>query len=525
MRHLVLASLLAGCSTESKPKDEPTPEPATRETEQAGRVAAASSRVGTQDQRLQLFDELMDKTRRREAFSELKNERLGLDYDAAAKRLRPLFAKASTDGELFYALVQLSNARRDRHLKVKTVAGGLEVPEAGQPPREAPVKFLPSYGSETIFVADVAKDLPEPRPGLGDRVLEVNGKPIDVWLDDHEQWFRFSTIDNLRWQQAAYLNRDRYGLGPPHVLDVMRLKLLSSRDNQPYETELGYEEAKSITWEGNADPHYTGFEEAVGTGSATLFVPSDDRPIVVFQWHGFRPSLPADLDTLMAYAQRHALLDHDVIVDTTYGRGGAGSAWALARLSPKRFKGTFGNVRNSDVVPGFLKLVKAPVWDEPKEHGVVEWLEVDVLQNTPMGDYAKPVPFKSFHLPKDSDGVFDPAPVHFRGRLACIFGPRGGSNLDQFGAMVVDNDLGFTVGLPLGGYSNTWEWTETLYLPGSQQPLASYMWNIGHTIRPNGEVLEGNPAVPAERLPLTAENFRDYHDQAIARIVAHWAGD
>lgn len=66
-----------------------------------------------------------------------------------------------------------------------------------------------------------------------------------------------------------------------------------------------------------------------------------------------------------------------------------------------------------------------------------------------------------------------------------------------------------------GGYSNTWEWTETLYVPGARQPLVRYMWSIGHTIRPNGEVLEGNPARVDQSVPKTSSNHARYR----ARLV------
>ena len=76
-------------------------------------------------------------------------------------------------------------------------------------------------------------------------------------------------------------------------------------------------------------------------------------------------------------------------------------------------------------------------------------------------------------------------------------GPRRGSHLDQFIAIVKDNELGHYIGMPSGGYSNTWEWEETLTLAGYRSgPVVQVMYNIGHTIRPNGEVLEGNPALP-----------------------------
>jgi hypothetical protein len=110
-----------------------------------------------------------------------------------------------------------------------------------------------------------------------------------------------------------------------------------------------------------------------------------------------------------------------------------------------------------------------------------------------------------------------PAPVHFTGRLVCLMGPSGGSHLDQFMAMVVDNGLGYSIGMPAGGYSNTWEWEEVLKFPFSRKPVARFMWNIGHSIRPNGEILEGNPAQVDETLPPTGTNFRQYYSMLVER--------
>ena len=132
-----------------------------------------------------------------------------------------------------------------------------------------------------------------------------------------------------------------------------------------------------------------------------------------------------------------------------------------------------------------------------------------------------PAPFKLAHLPKDSDGILQPAPVHFRGQVAIINGGVwGGSHLDQFVAMFVDNDLAVFVGMPTGGYSNTWEGYEVLEFPDTGRPVVQFMWSIGHTIRPNGEVLEGNPAQPDTYIPLTRDNFREYHQTLLDTAMA-----
>ncbi len=77
--------------------------------------------VSTPEDREALFEYLITKTLEREAFSEIKNRKLGLDVEAAMRAYRDEVIQAETDQELFYALVKMSNARRDRHLRVNLV--------------------------------------------------------------------------------------------------------------------------------------------------------------------------------------------------------------------------------------------------------------------------------------------------------------------------------------------------------------------------------------------------------------------
>ena len=85
----------------------------------------------------------------------------------------------------------------------------------------------------------------------------------------------------------------------------------------------------------------------------------------------------------------------------------------------------------------------------------------------------------------------------------------------------MDNDLAHTIGMAAGGYSNTWEWEEVLTMPGSEKPLAQFMWSIGHTVRPNGEVLEGNPAEVAQFVPVTGQNYVGYRSMLVELALEH----
>jgi hypothetical protein len=189
---------------------------------------------------------------------------------------------------------------------------------------------------------------------------------------------------------------------------------------------------------------------------------------------------------------------------------------------------TFGDLRLSDVADDFVESVRRDVAAGAQDDAdLLAWLEGPVMDALARGDeYSDAVPFKlQAPLAADSDGVLQPAELHFRGPLVAFFGPSGGSHLDQFAAMIVDNGLGYTIGMPTGGFSNTWEWTETLTLPGTGEPLVEFMWSIGQTIRPNGEVLEGNPAQVDEWYPRTAANHATYRAELLERAYAWLDGE
>ncbi|MBT8398768.1 MAG: hypothetical protein KJN92_17460, partial [Gemmatimonadetes bacterium] len=93
-----------------------------------------------------------------------------------------------------------------------------------------------------------------------------------------------------------------------------------------------------------------------------------------------------------------------------------------------------------------------------------------------------------------------------------------------FMSIVSDNDLGRILGMPPGGYSNTWEWFEVLTFPGTGEPVAGFMWSIGHTIRPNGDVLEGNPALVDDWIPLTPQNADEYYGLLLGRAWDYLEG-
>lgn len=494
--------------------------------------------VGTPELREALVDTILARTARRAAFSQPKHRALGYHPLEEMEKEREAVVRADDEDELFYALTRLSNARRDRHLSVGLVPDGvrpsfrdgLEAWDAPDPPEPAmaPVRILPDYGEGRTgyFVADVAAEASGGTGGrvtVGDRITKVNGMATAEFQEATLPYIRHSTVAGFRWKLAEALPL-RTALFPPALRGDSLVLELTGADGARRTVPLPYLPAGGLTWQGASEPDYPGFALQWSTPTFDLWLPTDDRRLVLLRWHRFESSsLVDDVDRLVAQGEADGLLDHAMILDATRSGGGSLGAYAVQRIQPRPFKTTFGTVRVSDVIPLFVEEKEAEfreerVFDtggpETVDDGtwLMEWIRTDLAEAMARGDsVTEPVPFKLAHAPKDSDGVLEPAPVHFRGPLVVFSGPHGGSHLDQFMSIVADNDLGHIVGMPAGGYSNTWEWEEVLTYPGTEQPVVGFMWSIGHTIRPNGEVLEGNPARVDEWVPVTAGNAGRYH--------------
>ncbi|GMV06869.1 MAG: hypothetical protein AMXMBFR53_31440 [Gemmatimonadota bacterium] len=506
--------------------------------------------AGTPELRAALFDTVLARSERREAFSPVKNQAMAYDPLDAMRALRDEAVGADTEEALFYALAKLSHARRDRHLDVALVPGGLHLPDSAgvdvwgggeaPPPRRAPVRIFPDYGEAGgYFVGDVADVEGVAVPDPGTRVVSVNGVAVPDWEAAVRPWIRHSSLAGFRWKAAEALSLATAAWPPELRTDSLRLEV-EGPGGTPVAVTLPFMSEGELAWRGVSEPRYPGTRSVLETVTYQLLLPDDGAEWLVLVWTGFRETMVADVDTLMAFAAREGLLDRHVIVDVTRSGGGSLGAYALQRLQPRPFRTTFGNLRLSDVIVPFVEGKRADFAARNVNDGgvaetvddgswLLDWLEDDVLAALERGDpYTGAVPFKLAHAPKDSDGILQPADVHFRGGITVVSGPSGGSHLDQFNAIVRDNALGALVGMPAGGYSNTWEWEEVLTFPGTDRPVVGFMYDIGHTLRPNGEILEGNPAAVDVQVPLTAEGAADYYprllDEALRALRARVRG-
>ena len=392
----------------------------------------------------------------------------------------------------------------------------------------APVHVLPDLSdvnNPTFFVAQNAQG--RTSPTVGDVLVSVNGRSMAEYVDEFTPWVRHSTLAGLYWRMADHLTEMHWYV-PPSLYSGQLDLTLERPNGQRYDVSLPYSYGCYA-----ADSYHStaGFDRVMERVNFNVLV-DRGRQLVLLQWRDFeRDDLIQDVPALMQYAQQEQILDYDMIIDVSRSSGGSGGAYAIQHLVDQPFRVTFGNVRLSDLGRRLVEYFSGlepdanapdvPAWNLSRSW-LIDWAQTDGLAAIDRGDqYTAPVPFKLAHLPRDSDGMLQPAPVHFRGGIAIINArTAGGSHLDQFMAMFVDNDLATFIGMPTGGFSNTWEGSETLELPGSGQRLFKFMWSIGHTIRPNGEILEGNPAQPDIYIPITRDNFQGYHQMLFDRALA-----
>ena len=495
----------------------------------------AQAAIGTAEERGALVDHILELTRQREAWSPVKEATMAYDPRAAMEAARADVVRASTEEELYFALVKLSNARRDSHLSVTVVPGGIQPPERLE--WRAPINVLADFSdidSPSFFLSGIDHAaVADTRIETGDLIVAINGRPIPDYVRTFREWTRYSSVHGLYWNLARDIPIRSPAVAPWLYEERLNLEL-EKETGVRYSVSLPYFLPDAVEIVNAEAVPYPGFTTVLERFDFNVLRPDDGRPIVLLQWLDFEDELIQDVIDLMEYAEDEGILDHMLVIDVTESSGGSRGAYAIQRLVDRPFKTTFGNIRISDAaersITRWAREEDDP--DAPDIFGLNEsgswlhdWARTDAMEAVRRGDdFTAATPFKLAHLPKDSDGILQPAPVHFSGPIAIIGGPRGGSHLDQFMSMFADNDLAFTIGMPTGGYSNTWEAEEVVNFPGTDRPVVRFMWNIGHTIRPNGEILEGNAVDPEVYVPLTRDNFRTYHRDLLDAALKRLAG-
>ena len=264
--------------------------------------------------------------------------------------LREEVVDAETEADLYFALVKVSNARRDHHLTVEPVEGGLRrpAPRAGQ----APIRVLPDYSDLArpgFFIASIDHTAAGHEAGSiapGDRIVSINDRTVPDYVQAFTPWVVHSSTRGLYWDMARDLPLRPANVPPSMYEDTLRLVL--ERNGERREILLPYVDDPDLQLPQPEELLYPGFTRVMERLDFNVFLPDDGRRVVLLQWLDFEDELIQDVIDLMAYAEQEGLLDRALIIDVTDSSGGSRGAYAIQRLVSRPFKTTFGNIRLSD---------------------------------------------------------------------------------------------------------------------------------------------------------------------------------
>ena len=187
-----------------------------------------------------LFDEIITKTEQREGFQDVKEISIGFSAIEDMKALREEFVAAETELELWFALVKLSNARRDRHLQIIPIDGGLPPPEGRRwsVRRFGVLPEIQDVHNTAFFVASVEEGLASPQ--VGDVIVRVNGRPMEGYINEAAALMRHSTLPFLYWRGVAQRLPRQYSRYPSSFYSERLHLTLERPSGQRYDVALPY---------------------------------------------------------------------------------------------------------------------------------------------------------------------------------------------------------------------------------------------------------------------------------------------
>ncbi|MFI5347834.1 MAG: S41 family peptidase [Elusimicrobiota bacterium] len=450
-------------------------------------------------------------------------QRLGTTWDAELGRSRKRFLAARTKEDVYYALLSLKNTVHDAHSR-------LSVPDSLLPRRETlrlPLGLRPARDSAGLkFVVAWSR-----RPGVekGFTLKRYQGRTPEEALAEFTEWYPSGSPEHREFEFARWLTARDSNNAPLPETRAADLVFRDERGGRDVAVNAEFTEPRGAR-EGQApasepalrdDPDYDGRTPDFSGLNYRVYRDSATRTLVLRYFsfgYDFEPSElwnrmrrlsyePPPVREAGRYEAREAFEKIDVarlaeylksrnaaydrlLVDVRENGGGPIAQRLTELLARKPFRGTWSYAVFTPLLRRD-KDFRAAAYRHPeaeKEAMSLRELESGAERSSPHA-FVCVTPACG---PRDGDGR--PAETGLNYKTFLLIGPYCVSSCDQFAAVFVDNDLGESVGLPAQGASSPSRADKTFKLADGEE--FSITLSFGITFRPNGEILEGNPARP-----------------------------
>jgi len=439
--------------------------------------ASASAWLGSD--RVSLFDQHLKLIEGGTLISERGIVGLGLTRPEQVERARQRYLSAATRDDAYWALLSLRNTTHDAH-------GDLVVPKSLRPePRvvKLPMTFVADawWTAGPRFVVSESA-IPEVEPGF--ELERFDGRSIPDALREAFDWHSDSSLASFHlWASRWFSSRDSW-LTPIPSRRSVSLSLHDPRTGRRVEVIAAFE-ATSGTRARHAEDatrqptfkgeHLSGFADAA-------------RGIAIVRIDSFRSSR-GDLEQLERFLDAQPPGTR-VLLDVRENTGGGTGHQVLGLFIPCA-------IRSTSRVAVSVPLLRSSA---SFRAGVLRFASSDETARALSKELeagravSSPVSFQCNARTCQTEFLVRPARARPPLPVALLIGPTCMSGCDQFAAMFADNSVGPVLGQPTRGASAPFRlpWP----LPLANGTSASVTLNVGQTLRPNGEVLEGNPVKP-----------------------------
>lgn len=479
--------------------------------------------------RVKTFNDIVDQLKIFKLPSLRGLSRIGTTWDIELEKSKNRFIEAKSKEDVYYALLSLKNTMHDYHSKP------LGDPELRLKISRVvlPITFRPAVvdGKTNYVVATSAISLIKP----GFILKMLDGKTTTQWEEYFLEWTNTTSPEYNKLLTSKWLaNRSSDDLPIPEPKSLSKLTFYDSKQKNDIETQMYWENSSlNFSTEGclsgefssdyrNYSPKFKGVNFCVFPNIKGVFVIKyysfsyDYQNNIPRLWNKIskltftlKPIGPdKDSSDEIANQDLHEIQKllklykpKKVLIDVRENFGGNVYSSFIGLFAKKPFLLLKRQLIFSDYLAHHSAFTK-----EAMSLGDKEMLPL-ILEAQKKNEKIFPV-FPFFCRSKEcsvEEALYQPTPyISSEFKTAVLVGPKCVSACDQFVAIMKDNGIAKIIGLPTnGGHSPFRAFLPIQLVNGA---ILKLKITVGEGIRPNGEPLEGNPAIPDFRIEFQ-ENY------------------